>query len=90
MEQFETHTGTSIDEAAKWLSNDELVAIPTETVYGLAANAFSPGAIEKVFATKQRPASNPLIVHTDDIQKIHDWVTHLPSAAIELLRAFSP
>lgn len=90
MNQFKTHTGTSIDEAASWLRQGELVAIPTETVYGLAANAFSPVAIEKVFTTKRRPASNPLIVHTNDIQKVRNWVTDLPEAAVKLVSAFSP
>lgn len=90
MKQFDTTIGQSIEEAAHWLRQDELVAIPTETVYGLAGNAFSVKAIRKVFAVKKRPATNPLIVHTDSLDKIRNWVGHLPSTAEKLLQHFAP
>ena len=53
----------SITKAAEFLKNNEVVGIPTETVYGLAANAFNEQAIKKIFAAKGRPSDNPLIVH---------------------------
>ena len=54
---------SNIQKAKKYLINNELVAIPTETVYGLAANAYSDKAVKKVFKLKKRPLKNPLIVH---------------------------
>jgi L-threonylcarbamoyladenylate synthase len=90
MKEFDTIIGSDAAEAAHWLQQDELVAIPTETVYGLAANAFSPAAIRKVFAVKKRPASNPLIVHTHSVEQIEAWVQHFPETAKKLLQHFSP
>jgi L-threonylcarbamoyladenylate synthase len=90
MKAFETQTGTDIRLAVYYLSNDELVGIPTETVYGLAANAFSETAIAKVFQVKQRPASNPLIVHVAGIEDIRPLVSHVPATAEALLKQFSP
>jgi L-threonylcarbamoyladenylate synthase len=60
---FVTEIGTNITTAAQWLKNNQVVAIPTETVYGLAANALNDAAVVKIFETKQRPTFNPLIVH---------------------------
>ncbi len=57
-------TGTDIAWAAALLNQQQLVAIPTETVYGLAANAFSEAAVLKIFEAKNRPSFDPLIVHT--------------------------
>ena len=68
-----TEISTDIESALKFLYMDELIAIPTETVYGLAANAFSEDAVKKIFELKQRPIFNPLIVHIgsiDDLDKI--------------------
>lgn len=59
-----TKIGQSIEEAKRWLLDGELVAIPTETVYGLAANALDPTSVLKIFEAKNRPAFDPLIVHT--------------------------
>lgn len=62
-----------LDEAARLLKEGELVAIPTETVYGLAANALDGNAVKNIFAAKGRPQDNPLIVHiaeTDDILRL--------------------
>lgn len=60
-----TETGADILEAAKLLSAGQLVAIPTETVYGLAANALDADAVLQIFAVKERPAFDPLIVHPE-------------------------
>ena len=54
---------SNIKKAIKYLNNHECVAIPTETVYGLAANAYSKKAVSKIYKLKKRPKSNPLIVH---------------------------
>lgn len=68
----------------------ECVAIPTETVYGLAANAFNDLAVAKIFEIKQRPTFDPLIVHTDSLAKIRNIVLDLPDAAYLLAEAFWP
>ena len=65
-----TETGIDIDKAAKLLMEDELVAIPTETVYGLAGNALSDTAVAKIYAAKKRPSFNPLILHISSIDQI--------------------
>jgi L-threonylcarbamoyladenylate synthase len=84
-----TIVGTDINEAAKWLEQGELVAIPTETVYGLAANASNENAIVKVFETKQRPSFNPLILHVASIQLIEQYAT-LNQNSAKLAQAFMP
>lgn len=87
---FNTVIGKDISVAAGWLRKDELVAIPTETVYGLAANAGSVAAVLKVFETKQRPSYNPLIVHLDKVEKISGFVTSFPEIAKAMMMEFSP
>jgi L-threonylcarbamoyladenylate synthase len=82
--------GTDIDKAAALLQNGEVVAIPTETVYGLAANAFDAHAVTQIFKVKNRPFFDPLIVHTDSIDKIQDWVVDFPTQAKELAEVFWP
>jgi len=67
-----------------------LVAIPTETVYGLAGNIFSEKAIKSIFSTKQRPFFNPLIVHIPSVKSLNDLVTHVPEKAKLLAAAFWP
>jgi len=67
----------SLVQAAALLKAGEVVAIPTETVYGLAADASNDSALEKIFALKQRPADHPLIVHISDISQVHHWATIL-------------
>ena len=54
---------SNIEKAKRYLSNNDVVAIPTETVYGLAGNAYSNKAVKKIFQLKKRPSKNPLIVH---------------------------
>lgn len=79
-----------VKRAAKYLSNDQLVAIPTETVYGLAGNAFSEKAVKSIFEVKQRPFFNPLIVHTHSIEEVERFVTSLSKKARALAEAFWP
>jgi len=79
-----------IEAAAARLRAGELVAIPTETVYGLAADARDPRAIAKVYALKRRPASNPLIVHVAAVDWVDDWAVAIPDAARHLMRTCWP
>lgn len=81
---------TDILKAKKLLENDELVAIPTETVYGLAGNIYSEKAIKKIFETKKRPLFNPLIVHIDSISKLDSIALEIPEKAKKLANAFWP
>ncbi len=80
----------SVDEAIRLLSMGDVVAIPTETVYGLAAALNSPAAIDKVFELKKRPQNNPLIIHLADSSKIHHFVNELPPGFDLLADAFWP
>lgn len=82
--------GTDIKKAVKLLRQNELVAIPTETVYGLAGNALSTETVLKIFETKNRPSFDPLIIHTDSVEKIRNYVTHIPDKAMALYKAFAP
>ncbi|MCG1034851.1 L-threonylcarbamoyladenylate synthase [Polaribacter sargassicola] len=79
-----------IQKAIELLSNDKLVAIPTETVYGLAGNIFSEKAIKSIFSTKKRPFFNPLIVHIPSVDSLKDIVINVPEKAQLLANAFWP
>ena len=79
-----------IQKAVALLTDEQLVAIPTETVYGLAGNIFSEKAIKSIFSTKKRPFFNPLIVHIPSIASLSDIVTHVPEKAKLLAAAFWP
>ena len=79
-----------IQKAVQLLTENQLVAIPTETVYGLAGNIFSEKAIKSIFSTKKRPFFNPLIVHIPSIASLSDIVTHVPEKAKLLAAAFWP
>ncbi|WP_208108221.1 L-threonylcarbamoyladenylate synthase [Paludibacterium purpuratum] len=81
---------TDIDQACARLRSGLLVAIPTETVYGLAADACNLDAVQKVFKLKRRPASNPLIVHLADAAQSDNWVKSVPVAAERLMKTFWP
>ena len=81
---------TSVNEAARLLKAGEVVAIPTETVYGLAGNAFEPKALAKIFAAKERPTFDPLIVHIADIAQLSDIAKDIPEAAYKLAEAYWP
>jgi L-threonylcarbamoyladenylate synthase len=84
----------SLRRAAEILRNGGLVALPTETVYGLGANALNPAAVAKIFAAKQRPAWDPVIVHIAgpvvDNPMLRELVTEVPDAARRLMEAFWP
>ena len=80
----------SIQHAANLLHQGKLVAIPTETVYGLGADASNPEAVAKIFAAKGRPADHPLIVHLAYAAQIRDWASEVPDAALALAQAFWP
>jgi L-threonylcarbamoyladenylate synthase len=77
-------------KAAEILSRNELVAIPTETVYGLAANIYSDTAIKKIFELKKRPFFNPLIVHIHSMEQVMQLAVDFPEKAQQLAKAFWP
>jgi L-threonylcarbamoyladenylate synthase len=79
----------TLEQAIVKLKNGEVVAIPTETVYGLAADASNDAALRQIYAIKQRPADNPLIVHITDINQVNDWA-EFPPLAQKLAKAFWP
>ena len=81
---------TDLLKAKQILEKGELVAIPTETVYGLAGNIYSEKAIQKIFETKKRPLFNPLIVHIASKNKLEEIVTEIPEKAQQLADAFWP
>ena len=76
--------------AAQILKSGGLVAIPTETVYGLAADALNETAIKKIFAAKGRPSDNPLIVHISEVDEIYNLVSEFTKEAQKLADAFWP
>lgn len=78
----------SIEEAARLLKKGEVVGIPTETVYGLAANAFDTEAVAKIFKAKGRPQDNPLIVHISKMDMLDELVTEVPELAIKCAEKF--
>lgn len=83
-------TANDIETAAEIIKNGGLVAIPTETVYGLAADALNGKAVEKIFRAKGRPMDNPLIVHIADIDDIYKLVSDFPEKAQRLVKKFWP
>ena len=87
---MKTETGTDIKKAAEFLRRGELVAIPTETVYGLAGNALDEAAVLNIFKTKQRPSFDPLIVHVGKSASVENFVTSIPSKASALMQHFWP
>jgi L-threonylcarbamoyladenylate synthase len=79
-----------IAQAVGALVSGKLCAIPTETVYGLAANALDESAVARVFAAKERPADHPLIVHVATASDVSEWITELPQWAVDLTNAVWP
>ena len=79
-----------ITRAAETIRQGELVAFPTETVYGLGANAYDASAVAKVFELKGRPRFDPLIVHVADPAILHELVEHVPPVALEIVSRFWP
>jgi L-threonylcarbamoyladenylate synthase len=82
--------GADLEIAGSFLKNGELVAIPTETVYGLAGNAFDEQAVLSIFKVKNRPSFDPLIVHTDTVEKLGGFITDFPEKAQALAHRFWP
>ena len=82
--------GKNIELAITLLQKEKVVAIPTETVYGLAGNAFSPKAVSTIFAVKDRPSFDPLIVHTNEFERARAFTAAIPDWARELARHFMP
>ena len=80
----------AVARASCLLRHGHVVALPTETVYGLAANAWDPHAVRQIFAIKQRPAHNPVIVHVADADVAHACAREWPALAARLARAFWP
>lgn len=81
---------SDLDCAATLLQQGKLVAVPTETVYGLAADATNAEAVRKIFLAKGRPADHPLIVHLHDASAMTNWATQIPESAYQLAAAFWP
>jgi L-threonylcarbamoyladenylate synthase len=83
-------TQTEIEKAVETLRAGDLVVFPTETVYGLGANASNPAAVQKIFEVKGRPADHPVIVHIDHQRYLHRWVSQMPPQAERLAAMFWP
>lgn len=83
-------TADAMSNAATSLLTGNLVAFPTETVYGLGANASNPEAVAKIYRAKGRPADHPLIVHIGSMDAIAYWAEEIPAYAIDLARNFWP
>ncbi|MFC7371546.1 L-threonylcarbamoyladenylate synthase [Fictibacillus iocasae] len=77
-------------QASLWIKKDEVVAFPTETVYGLGGNAYSDTAIGRIYEAKGRPSDNPLIVHIAERSQLQDLVGEIPDKANKLMGAFWP
>lgn len=79
-----------LDRYIELLKNGDVVAFPTETVYGLGADAWNPDAVKKVFEIKKRPADNPLIVHVSDTKTVKEFAAKISDDARKLMKAFWP
>jgi L-threonylcarbamoyladenylate synthase len=82
--------GSDISVAIQFLKNDQLIGIPTETVYGLAGNALKSEVAAKIFEVKNRPTFDPLIVHCANADAIQEYVAEIPDWANELMKLFTP
>jgi L-threonylcarbamoyladenylate synthase len=87
---MDTRLSSQLEEALALLNAGKLVAIPTETVYGLAANALNADAVIHIFETKNRPHFDPLIVHVADIEQVNEVASHIPAHARTLMEALWP
>ena len=83
-------TTETLADAARALKAGALVAFPTETVYGLGADAQSAEAVARIYSVKGRPADHPLIIHIDSIDRMGDWSSDIPEYAIKLAREYWP
>lgn len=84
------HTYPQIIQAANLLRENEVVAFPTETVYGLGGNAKNEEAVAKIFAAKGRPSDNPLIIHISKLEQLTEFVDNIPEKASILMEKFWP
>ena len=84
------HVSEPVRQAVHVLRNGGLVGLPTETVYGLGADARNPAAVARIFAAKQRPVDHPLIVHVGHAEQLRDWAREVPEDAWRLAQAFWP
>lgn len=84
------HTYPQIIQVAKLLKENEVVAFPTETVYGLGGNAKNDEAVLKIFEAKGRPSDNPLIIHIGKMEQINEFVEEIPEKASQLMKEFWP
>jgi L-threonylcarbamoyladenylate synthase len=80
----------TLEQAVNMLQKGEVVAIPTETVYGLAANAKNEQALKQIYAIKERPSDNPLIVHIAKIEDVYNWAVEFPELAQKMAKQFWP
>lgn len=87
---MKTKTTQSPTLAARYIANGEVVAFPTETVYGLGANIFNEEAIKKIFEAKGRPSDNPLIAHIAELSQLKSVASEIPPIAQKLIEAFFP
>lgn len=85
-----TQIGQDVVQAGQLLAAGNVVGIPTETVYGLAGNALDPKAVLTIYRVKNRPAFDPLILHTNSLDRLSDFVTDLPEPARRLAETFWP
>lgn len=90
MEIIPIHASGVISRAAKTLLDGHLVAFPTETVYGLGADATNEEAVSRIFAVKGRPIDHPLIVHIPSTNRLDIWASDIPDYALALAREFWP
>ena len=90
MQSLDASQHGSIKAAAKALKNGNLVAFPTETVYGLGADALNADGVKRIYQVKNRPVDHPLIVHISSILKMTNWATKIPDYAYDLARDFWP
>ena len=89
--QFLSHcSADALRQAAQQLKAGALVAFPTETVYGLGADATNPDSVARIYAVKNRPADHPLIVHVSDLSDLAEWADDIPEFAIALAREYWP
>ena len=84
------HTAGEIKGAARTLLNGDLVAFPTETVYGLGADATNKDAVARIYTVKGRPAGHPVIVHISSVSNLDKWASDIPEYALKLSRTFWP
>jgi L-threonylcarbamoyladenylate synthase len=87
---WSTEIGTNLEEAVAHLLKGDLVSIPTETVYGLAADALNPLAVAKIFSVKSRPSFNPLIMHFASVDEIGHYTTNFHGLAYQIASQFMP